>query len=148
MQEFKNILASPTNVERLILAGIGLLQGVTAWLVVRIEPQEPIEKSFLFGLLAWVLSSGLLYQFASSGRERMRLTTIVMWFSNCRPRDQPTKATTFDLSPGRLPQRSPYISSCRTYKSFNGKAGRYFLTRTCIDIVSLLEAGRRIRCVS
>jgi len=77
MQEFKNILASPTNVERLILAGIGLLQGVTAWLVVRIEPQEPIEKSFLFGLLAWVLSSGLLYQFASSGRERMRLTTVV-----------------------------------------------------------------------
>ena len=76
MQEIRNILSSAINVERLSLAGIGLLQGVTAWIVGRIDPQEPMGKAFLFGLLAWVLSSGLLYQFASSGRERIRLTNV------------------------------------------------------------------------
>ena len=77
MQEIKNILASSVNVERLLLAGIGLLQGVMAWLVVRIDPQEPFEMALWFGVLTSILSSGLLYQFASSGVDRLGLTRIV-----------------------------------------------------------------------
>jgi Domain of unknown function (DUF4153) len=78
MQDIKNLLSTPANRERLFLASAGLLQGVATWIVVRIDPHEPLLRALCFGLLAWVLSSGLLFQFASSGTEHRRLSGIVL----------------------------------------------------------------------
>ncbi|MDH4188021.1 MAG: DUF4153 domain-containing protein [Nitrospira sp.] len=72
------LLNQPVNRERLFLAIAGLLQGVATWIVVRIDPHESLERSLYFGLLAWVLSSGLLFQFASSGSKYPRLAAVAM----------------------------------------------------------------------
>jgi uncharacterized protein DUF4153 len=78
MQDIKNLLSTPANRERLFLAVVGLLQGIATWIVVRIDPHEPLEKALYFGVLAWVLSSGLLFQFASAGTEHRRLFGIAI----------------------------------------------------------------------
>jgi hypothetical protein len=78
MQDIKNLLSTPANRERIYLATAGLLQGLATWIVVRIDPHEPLEKALCFGVLAWVLSSGLLFQFASAGTEHRRLSGIAI----------------------------------------------------------------------
>lgn len=78
MQDTTNLLRSPANRERLLLATAGLLQGLATWIVIRVDPHEPLEKALYFGILAWILSSGLLFQFASSGTEHHRLSGIVL----------------------------------------------------------------------
>jgi hypothetical protein len=78
MQDIKNLLSTPANRERLFLAVVGVLQGIATWIVVRIDPHEPLEKALYFGVLAWVLSSGLLFQFASAGTEHRRLFGIAI----------------------------------------------------------------------
>jgi len=78
MQDIKNLLSTPANRERIFLAIVGLLQGLATWSVLRIDPQEPLSRALCFGLLAWVLSSGLLLQFASSGTEYRRLSGVVL----------------------------------------------------------------------
>jgi len=78
MQDIKNLLSTAANRERLFLAMVGLLQGFAAWIVVRIDPHEPLEKALYVGLLAWILSSGLLFQFASTGTNHRRLSRITI----------------------------------------------------------------------
>lgn len=78
MQDIKNLLSSPANRERLFLATAGLFQGLATWIVVRIDPHEPLEKALYFGVLAWILSSGLLFQFASSGTHHRRLAGVAL----------------------------------------------------------------------
>ena len=56
MQDITNLLSSPANRERLLLATVGFLQGLATWIVVRIDPHEPLEKSLYFGVLVWILS--------------------------------------------------------------------------------------------
>ena len=77
MQDIKHMLSTPANRERVFLAIVGLFQGLAIWMVIRIEPQEPLEKAVCFGLLAWILSSGLLFQFASTGNDHRRLSAVV-----------------------------------------------------------------------
>jgi len=78
MPNIKNLLSTPANCERILLAMVGLLQGLATWGVLRIDSHEPFLRSLCFGLLAWVLSSGLLFQFASSGTEHRRLSGAVL----------------------------------------------------------------------
>lgn len=78
MQDIKSLLSTSANRERLFLATVGLLQGLATWIVVRIDPHEPLEKALYFGVLAWVLSSGLLFQFASGCTEHRRLSGIAI----------------------------------------------------------------------
>ena len=77
MQDIKHMLSTPANRERAFLAIVGLFQGLAIWIIIRIEPQEPLEKAACFGLLAWILSSGLLFQFASTGKDHRRLSAVV-----------------------------------------------------------------------
>ena len=60
------------------MALVGFLEGVAAWVVIRIEPHEPWEQAFWFAALAWVLVGGLLFKFASSGQRHNRLAGIVL----------------------------------------------------------------------
>jgi Domain of unknown function (DUF4153) len=78
MQDIKNLMSIPANRERIFLATVGLLQGLATWGVLRIDPHEPLLRALCFSLLAWVLSSGLLFQFASSGTAHRRLSAIVL----------------------------------------------------------------------
>ncbi|HMS85760.1 MAG TPA: DUF4153 domain-containing protein [Nitrospira sp.] len=64
--------------ERAILAFAGLLQGTAGWVVIRVEPREPWEQALWFGALTWVLAGGLLFQFASSGKQHNRLAGIAL----------------------------------------------------------------------
>lgn len=78
MRDITSLLSIPANRERLFLAAAGLLQGFTAWMIVHIDPHAPLEKALWFSLLAWVLSSGLLFQFASAGTEHPRLSVMAI----------------------------------------------------------------------
>ena len=78
MEDIKAMLSTPANRERFVLAIVGLLQGLAVWIVIRIEPQEPLEQAVCYGILAWILSSGLLFQFASGGKDHRRLSAVVM----------------------------------------------------------------------
>lgn len=78
MKDTATTLRESPQQERLILAVVGLLQGLATWIVIRIEPHEPLERAFYFGVLAWILSTGLLFQFASSGTNRLRLAIFTL----------------------------------------------------------------------
>jgi hypothetical protein len=78
MQDFKNLLSTAANRERLFLAMVGLLQGFAIWIVARIDSHEPPERALYLGLLAWILSGGLLFQFASTGTNHRRLSGIAI----------------------------------------------------------------------
>lgn len=78
MQDIKGLLSTPANRERILLATVGLLQGLATWGVLRIDSHEPHLRALCFGLLAWVLSSGLLFQFASSGTGHRGLSGVVL----------------------------------------------------------------------
>lgn len=78
MRNPSQILDDQGGRERTLLASVGFLQGAAVWVVIRIEPHEPWNQALWFGVLAWVLVGGLLFQFASSGDQRNRLAWIVM----------------------------------------------------------------------
>lgn len=65
-----------TQTNRFVLAGIGLLQGVVSWLVVRFWPSAPHKAVFLAALLVFVLISGLTFQLVWQGRRVVRLTAL------------------------------------------------------------------------
>ena len=134
MQDITNLLSSPANRERLLLATVGFLQGLATWIVVRIDPHEPLEKSLYFGVLAWILSSGLLFQFASSGTEHRRISGIVSGLgipfalftyhviAQLSRMNLSTRATESALPPGVSPPRLHSTSSCPTFRSINAVA--------------------------
>lgn len=70
-------IESPANRERFFLAIAGCLQGLAAWIIIRIDPKEPLDQALFFSILAWFVSSGLLFQFASTGVNHRRLAGIV-----------------------------------------------------------------------
>lgn len=65
-----------TQTNRLVLAGIGLLQGLTSWLVVRFWPHAPHTRAFFVALLVLVLISGLTFQLLWQRKRVMRLVAL------------------------------------------------------------------------
>lgn len=78
MKALLQIINDPRHQERALLAFAGFLQGIATWIVIRIEPREPWEQAFWFGALTWILASGLIFQFASSGDRHTRLARIAL----------------------------------------------------------------------
>jgi hypothetical protein len=65
-----------TQTNRLVLAGIGLLQGLVSWLVVRFWPSAPHEAALLVALLVFVLISGLTFQLVWQRERVVRLAAL------------------------------------------------------------------------
>src|SRR5688572_15285913 len=62
------------QVDRLTLAAIGFVQGLTYWLAYRFWPGEPTAQACVVALLYFVTVAGLIVQFAWTGRDRYRMT--------------------------------------------------------------------------
>src|SRR5438034_2645150 len=60
--------------DRLTLAAIGFLQGLTYWLAYRFWPSEPTARACVVALLYFVTVSGLIVQLSWTGRDRARIT--------------------------------------------------------------------------
>lgn len=65
-----------TQTNRLVLAGIGLLQGLTSWLVVRFWPSLPHKAALLAALFVLVLISGVTFQLIWQGKRLTRLVVL------------------------------------------------------------------------
>ena len=65
-----------TQTSRLALASIGLLQGLTSWLVVGFWPSVPQNAALLVAVLVFVLISGLTFQLTWQGRRVLRLVAL------------------------------------------------------------------------
>ncbi len=79
------VLLNETQSNRLTLAGIGLLQGLTSWLVVRFWPSDPDKAAWFVASLVFVLVAGLALQLTWQGRRVIRLVALsgllaVVWF--------------------------------------------------------------------
>ena len=59
--------------DRLTLAAIGFLQGLTYWLAYRFWPSEPTARACVVALLYFVTVSGLIVQLSWTGRDRSRI---------------------------------------------------------------------------
>ena len=66
-----------TSRERILLAAVGLIQGLVVWLMIR-TTFEPGERPPYDALLTFVLCSGVLFQFASSTSAYRRLAFWVL----------------------------------------------------------------------
>lgn len=63
---------SREQTQRLILVSIGLVQGFIFWVTYEFWPEDPQIEALLAALISFVSVRGLIYQFAWTGRDKVR----------------------------------------------------------------------------
>ncbi len=76
MPRLVRVLLNETQGNRLTLAGVGLLQGLTSWLVFHFSPSAPHRAALFAAVLVFVLVTGLTFQLTWQGRHARRLVAL------------------------------------------------------------------------